>query len=223
MKRIFLAVMYCTINQPKNVISLGIKVRDLLFANVVLFATPPIVFADYKAQLDKALAAQAKVDKGQGSVADTSDRNTQVLLLFLMLNPTLLYYVNQLYKGNKDNILASGFFASDEPNPREAPPIPVIRKMLMTDLAKRAAKVYLEPFPKPGKGGRGVINFILQIAIGEDLEENYKTIVQTTNSHKLLIEGLDRGKEIHVRVCAWNARGMSLWSPVVHFIPAWLI
>jgi hypothetical protein len=219
MKRIFLAVMRCTIGKPKEVISLGIKVRDLLFANIVLFATPPIIFADYKAQLDKAIAAQAKVDKGKGSVADTSARNTQVLLLFLMLNPSLLYYVNGLYKGNKVNILASGFFASDEPNPRSAPSIPVIRKMLMTDLADHIAKIFLAPFPQI-EGSRGVVNYILQIAVGEDIPANYQTLLITTNSHKLLIPQLARGVEIHVRVAASNSRGTSAWSNVVHFMPS---
>ena len=159
------------------------------------------------------------MDKGQGSVADTTNRNTQVLLLFLMLNPSLLYYVNQLYKGNKENILASGFFASDEPNPRVAPTVPVIRRMTMTDLAEHIAKIYLAPFPKV-KGGRGVVNYILQMTIGPAEEANYQTILITTNSRKLLIEQLERGKEIHVRVAASNSRGTSAWSAVVDFMPS---
>jgi hypothetical protein len=218
MNRIFFAVMLCTINLPKKVNSLGIRIRDMLYANTALFTTPPIMLIAFKAQLDKAIAAQAKVDKG--SVQDTADRDTQVLLLFQMLNPVLINYVNTLYKGNRTNILASGFSASNEPNPKEVPSIPVIRKMLMTDLADHIAKIYLAPFPKPVNGSRGVVNYILQVAVGAATEENFKTVLQTTNSRKLLVENLTRGQEVHIRICAWNTRGMSAWSSILDFMPS---
>jgi hypothetical protein len=211
--------MHCTINQPKKIIGLGIRVRDLLFVNILLYATPPVTIILFKAQLDKALAAQALVEDG-GSTFDTATRDTEVLSLFLMLNPLLLTYVNGLYKGIKDKLLASGFDVSNEPNPKDAPSIPVIKKMLMTDLALHTAKVFLAPFPTLLTGSRGIVNYILQVAVGAPTEENFKTVLATTNSRKLFIPNLTRGTEIHIRLCASNARGTSAWSSVTDFMPA---
>jgi hypothetical protein len=219
MNRIVTAVMHCAISQPKKIISRGISVRDLLFVNVLLFATPPITLILFKAQLDKAIAAQAVVE-AKGSVANTATRDAEVLALFLMLNPLLLSYVNGLYKGDKVKLLASGFNVSSEPNPKPSPSVPVIRKVVMTDLALHIAKVYLAPFPALESGSRGVVNYILQIAEGPPIEENFHTVLATTNSRKLFIENLTRGTEIHIRICASNARGTSAWSAVFDFMPS---
>ena len=218
MKRIFFAVMRCTFGQPKKIITLGTRVRDLLFTNLPLFATPPVVLADFKAALDKLIAAQAAAVKG--GVQATADRNSAELALFLMLNPLLLNYVNTLYKGDKDKLLASGFYASNEPNPKDAPSVPVISKVVTTDLASHIAKVFLAPFPAPTSGSRGVVNYIVQIAVGAPTEENFKTVLIITNSRKLFIPNLTRGVEIHIRVAASNARGMSAWSSVFDFMPS---
>ena len=219
MIRILIAVMHCTIKQPKKIIATGIRVRDQLFANILLFATPPVTLLVFKGQLDKAVAAQAVVEDGKGSVTDTAIRDAETLALFLMLNPLLLYYVNGLYKGNKVNLLASGFEVSNEPNPKPAPSIPVVRKVVMTDLDLHTAKVYLAPFPVV-EGGRGLANYILQIAVGPPLEENFKTVLTTTNSRKLFMKNLTRGVEIHIRLCASNSRGTSAWSTIVDFMPS---
>src|SRR5205823_4300379 len=106
-----------------------------------------------------------------------------------------------------------------DPNPKPAPSVPVIRKVLMTDLAEHTAKVYLAPFPAV-EGGRGLANYILQIAIGAPTEANFKTVLTTTNSRKLFIPELTRGVEIHIRLCASNARGTSAWSSVFDFMPS---
>jgi hypothetical protein len=58
--------------------------------------------------------------------------------------------------------------------------------MLMTDLPDHIAKVFLAPFPQI-EGSRSVVNYILQIAVGEDIPANYQTLLITINSHKLLI------------------------------------
>jgi hypothetical protein len=219
MTRIVMAVMHCALNQPKKIISRGISVRDLLFVNVLLFATPPITLILFSAQLTKAIAAQAVVED-KGSVANTATRDAEVLALFLMLNPLLLSYVNGLYKGDKVKLLASGFAASSDPNPKPAPSVPVIRRVAMTDLALHIAKVFLTPFPKLETGSRGVVNYIMQVAVGAPTEENFHTVLATTNSRKLFIPALTRGVEIHIRVCASNARGTSAWSSVFDFMPS---
>jgi hypothetical protein len=220
MNRIVTAVMHCTIFQPKKVITVGIRVRDLLFVNVLLYATPPITLILFKAQLDKAIAAQAVVEDGTGSVAQTATRDSEVLALFLMLNPLLITYVIGLYKGDKVKLLASGFEVSSDPNPKPAPSVPVITKVLMTDLALHKAKVYLAKFPALLTGSRGVVNYIVQVAEGAPTEENFKTVLTTTSSRKLVIPDLTRGTEIHIRICASNARGTSAWSSVADFMPA---
>mgnify|MGYP003340623007 CR=1 FL=1 len=64
MKRIFLAVMRCTLGQPKKIIAVGIRVRDILYANVLLYATPPVTLLAFSAQLATLEAAQAAADEG---------------------------------------------------------------------------------------------------------------------------------------------------------------
>jgi hypothetical protein len=58
------------------------------------------------------------------------------------------------------------------------------------------------------------------VAVGAPTEENFKTVLATTNSRKLFIPNLTRGTEIHIRLCASNARGTSAWSSVTDFMPA---
>jgi hypothetical protein len=215
MKRIEKAVMHCSVKQPKDIIIVGVKVRDTLYPHVTEYALPPVDEADFIAAVAKAIVSQGKV-KG-GSTEDTAQRDDDVKDLFTLMNPTLINYVNGLYVGQKAKLLLSGFDVSNDPSPRNVPSIPVIKTVLMSGLAN-TAKVVLEPFDPQPDGTRGVVNITIQTSETE-VDTDFRTVLTTTNSKKLLIPGLARGKETHIRINATNARGTSAWSAVYHFIP----
>jgi hypothetical protein len=217
MKRVKTAVMHCHAQQHQKIIDVGIRVRDKLYANPALYGSPPIAAAIFKVQLNSAIAAQAAAIKG--GVKATSHRNAEVTTLFTMLNPVLILYVIRLYKGQADKLLASGFDTSNDPLPRSAPRIPVIKRVEMTDLADHIAKVFLGKIHNPLETKRGLNSYLLQVAVGNRDEESFQTILMTTNSRRLLIPNLQRGKETFIRVCAMNARGISAWSDVISFYP----
>ncbi|MBI3501389.1 MAG: fibronectin type III domain-containing protein [Bacteroidetes bacterium] len=212
--KIATAVMHCTQQQPKKIIERGIKVRDGLYASP-LYATPPVTKANYTPLVDAAVTAQGDV-KGGGKNATTA-RNTATTALFLTLEKLLLY-VNGLYKGDKDKLSKSGFDISSEPAPHGIPDAPVIKKIENGD-TPHSAKIFLAKTTSPLDTQKESVNFIVQMSDDDSADENFKTVLQTKNQHKLVIANLTRGKEEFFRVAKANAKGQSDWSNTVSFIP----
>jgi hypothetical protein len=130
----------------------------------------------------------------------------------------LVFYVNGLYRGDKVNLLASGFDVLDESLPQGIPSVPIINRVVPGG-EPHSAKFYLAKTPAiPGRK-KPSVTYILEMAADADMEENFKRKLSTTNQFLLLITGLTRGKEVFFRLAAKNSRGQSDWTETIPFIP----
>jgi hypothetical protein len=211
------AVLHCTVQQPEKVIERGIKVRDGVYKNTTLYTTPPIAKAVFVAQLNAAITAQGNV-KGGGKNA-TMKRDGIVSELYGMLDHKLLLYVNSLYRGNKDNLAASGFDVVFESTPHEVPAPPVI-KDIINAAPSHSAKILLAKTTSPLNTKTESFEYIVQMAEDDSSEENFKQVLLASSQFKLIITGLQRGKEVFFRIAKRNRRGQSGWSDSFPFMPS---
>jgi len=213
--KIVTAVMHCTADQPRKIVERGIKVRDGLFANIILYPAPPITPVNFNILLDTAITAEAEV-KGGGKTA-TTNRNTATNALFVMLE-ALILYVNGLYRGDKDKLSKSGFDTSNDPAPHGIPDAPVIKR-IQSGNTPHSAKIFLAKTTSSLNTLKESVTYTVQIAEDASKEENFKTVLQTKNQRLLLIPNLTRGKEEFIRIAKSNSKGQSDWSETVPFMP----
>ena len=214
--KVVTAVMHCTQQEPKEVIAVGIRVRDALYSpdGVALYANPPVDEATLTAQVAVAGTAQGNVKNGGKSA--TTTRDAEVATLFTLLGKLILY-VNGLYKGDKAKLEASGFDTSDDPTPHPIPDQPVIKSIKDGALA-HSAKITLAKITSTLNKKRDNVTYFVQMAT-TDVEANYVTVLETKDKDELLIPNLTRGVEQFFRVAKSNAAGKSPYSASVAFIP----
>ena len=213
--KIAIAVLHCSQGQWKLVINRSIKVRDTLYVNAQLYATPKVTQNDFEAQVEKTITAEgAAMD---GGVDETANYYEQAGLLFNML-VELVNYVNGLYRGKKVELLASGFDVVDETVPQGIPNTPVVKRLVAGKEA-HSVKFYLANSPAtPGKKKPGV-TYIVEMTTDASKEENFKPELITTNQFKLVITGLTRGVETFFRLAAKNSKGQSDWTEIFPIFP----
>jgi hypothetical protein len=214
-QRMAMAVLHCTKKQHEKVINLGNRLIDGLYVKILLFPDPLIPKADFKILLKAASESQTEADGG--GIKDTGQRDEDVLTLFEAIKE-LRDYVNRLYKGNKVNILASGFDANIEPTPHSLPDVPIIKEIRIGPLP-HSVKIILTKKRNSQILRQESLDYIVQMAIDPSMEENFDTVLITRNQYHLIIDKLTRGKEIFIRIAAKNSRGQSDWSNVASFVP----
>ena len=214
MKRIFTAVMHCTTKQIDKLIVLGNKVISGLSANAATFPLPNPAVALLTTEVSslETLAGLAK-----GNTQKKQARDQQAAKVFGMLK-TETNYVNGIAKGDRAVILLSGFDASNEPTPQHIPDAPVIKR-IENGSSPHSAKILLAKTSSPLNTEKIRLTFIVQMTEDDSMEENWKIVLQTQNSKKLIFINLARGKEIFFRIAAMNAHGQSDWSETANFIP----
>ena len=210
-----MAVLHCTKRQPLKVTNLGIRLRDGLYAKPLVFPSPPKSLAAFNVLLDAAIKSSS-LAKG-GGVKDTANQRAAVLALFEVISE-LRDFVNRLHKGNKVNILASGFDTNKEASLHGLPEIPVI-KYIALGPGPHCLKIHLVKRNSETDAAWEKLTYMVQVAFDPDLDENFKTVLVEDNQYKLILTNLTRGKEIFIRIAAKNARGWSDWSSVHPFIP----
>jgi hypothetical protein len=213
-QRMALAVLHCTKKQPEKVINLGNRLLDGLYVKILLFPDPPIAKADFKILLKAASESQTEADGG--GIKDTGQRDQDVLALFEVIKE-LRDYVNRLYKGNKVNILDSGFDANTEPSPHSLPDVPIIKEIRIGPLP-HSVKIILSKKRNSQILRHESLDYIVQMAIDPGMDENFDTVLITRNQYHLIIDKLTRGKEIFIRIATKNSRGQSDWSNVTSFV-----
>jgi hypothetical protein len=212
------AIMGCTVQQPAKVISRGRQVLVELYSRPDLYANPTVLQAVLEAQLEKAVSAQAAT-RG-GGVIETSKRDSEVEKLFELLKKKLLTWVNGLYEGEREKLMASGFGVSKDPTPKDIPGQPHIKYITDANTGNTfGAKIVLVKKTNPIDEKKEVYTYVVQISKERDNESSYVTVLMTQNQYKLIIPNLERGVEVFFRVARRNARGQSYWSESDRFIP----
>jgi hypothetical protein len=213
--RIARAVLHCWLGQWKLIILRAGKVKENLYVNTGLYPAPKIPEHDFTEQLR--LASEAETAASGGGVDETAAFYKETTLLFNMMR-VLIFYVNGLYRGNKVNLLASGFDVLDESVPLCIPSVPLIHRVVPGQ-EPHSAKFYLTKTPGiPGKK-KPSVTYIVEMTSDPSKEENFKRKFETTNQFLLLITGLTRGQEVFFRLAARNSRGQSDWTEIIPFIP----
>jgi hypothetical protein len=204
--KVALAVMHCLKTQPQKVIDLAIKLLAYLYVNILEYATPPISKVNFEKQKNAASDAQGKVK--DGSVTDTSKRDDEVETLHDMMKLQILPYVNGLYRGDRSNLLLSGYDVADESMPHPVPDAPIIKSIVRGKLP-HSAKINLEKTKNPlGKKREKLTYFVLR-ADADGPDENFKLVLTTTSMFKLVVTHLTPDKLNVFKVYVSNATGSS--------------
>jgi hypothetical protein len=213
--KIIIAVLACAMTQTDKVFKLCKAIILGLYAYPLLFPNPLHTQAEFKDQYTKVKDLWDQVLSGREDLR--SDYEAQMLILWNMIGD-LLFYTNMLFRGQPDNITKSGFAKSAEPVTNAIPGQLVI-KSVQNGKEEHSAKIYLVKGCGYGPNVNGRLKYILQMAEGSPVEENFKSVLETTNRFDIVKKNLTRGKEVHFRIAAWNSAGRGLWSDVVPFIP----
>jgi hypothetical protein len=175
--------------------------------NVAVFPSPdPTVAAltTENTKLDAAIKAK------DGSHQKNKACDAQSLVVFNLLKMELAY-VNKIAKGDKANILLSGFDSSNEPSPHEIPDMVVIKR-IEDGKAPHSAKIFIEPL-------NGAEHYKVESTITPDNATSWKTVLDPASLHHLVITGLVRGQETWFRVTGGNSHGWGTPSESVPFLP----
>jgi len=197
------AVMHCTPKQVNKLINLGSKVVAGLTANVATYATPNPTVASINTEMTKLVTLQGNVKNG-GKDA-TAKRDLQALKMFTLLSNELLY-VNVVAQGDRDKILLSGFDINQQPSPNEVPDKLSIKSVELGPF-DHSIKINLAKFTSPVQITRTAFTFIVEMCTDTSKEENWKDVLHSSNSKKLIITDLVRKTEYFFRVSAENSKG----------------
>jgi hypothetical protein len=75
-----------------------------------------------------------------------------------------------------------------------------------------SAKIFITPL-------RERVMYVVEIRKAGESEEQWKIAKQCTSSRGLILEKLERGVEILIRVSAINTKGQGRWSSPAAFMP----
>ena len=208
MKKKFIAVLH--INSAKevdNVHNLCTKVISSMAANATTFPNPNPTLAILTTE--NATLKTLIADALSGNHQKVQARNEQSQKVLNMLR-NQANYVSMIANGDRAVILLSGFESGDEPSPH---PIPdkVVIKRVEDGLEPHSAKIHIEPAGTDA-------SYIVQSQKSTEPKGSWKTVLQTSNSKNIILENLERGVDIFIRISAINARGQGDWSETYTFM-----
>ncbi len=210
--KITVATMGCAKNEPLKIIKRGFSVRDGIYEYETEFATPVVTRVIFEAKLEKANSDQINVKTVGVVVRDASSFDLFGILDLLCL------YTNGLYKGKPEKLKLSGFGLSSDPSPHGIAAIPVIDRIVKGGFTL-SMKIHLVKKTGGEVAKREKVNYIVQVAVAGTDPLVWKTVLETSNSRKLLILDCVEGKKLMVRIAKSNAAGQSDWSSPVSYIP----
>jgi len=186
----------------------AVKVFTSMSANADVFPNPNPTLPELETESNTLNSLIS--DALTGNYQKTQARNDQSLKVLNMLHAEASY-VSLLANNDRNMILLSGFESSSDPSPHAIPDRVIINKI--TDGAtNHSAKIMIAPIGDTAM-------FTVQIYKATDPQKTFTTILQTSNSKNLILENLEKGVEIFLRISARNARGESQWSETASFLP----
>jgi len=205
----FVAVMGCTPKQPVKVHTLASRVIDGYSDNPTVFTTPVPELINLTKEKD---LLGLHIAEAKGNHQKKIERDEKCVEVYNLLINEGIPYVNSIANGDQSLINLSGFRASKEPTPRGIPAKVVIKKV--TDgKTPQSAKIYLENM------GTGLTYKVQTSSVVQGAAPSFVPVMDSTSSKKLVLENLEKGKEILIRIAASNTKGTGDWSEPYSFIP----
>lgn len=205
----FVAVMGCTPQQPAKVHTLASRVIDGYKDNPTIFAAPLPDLVSFTKEND---LLGLHIAEAKGNHQKKIERDEKCVEVYNLLINEGIPYVNSIANGDQAIINLSGFRANKEPTPKGIPAKVVIKKV--TDgKTPESAKITLANM---GSG----LSYKVQISVVvPGTAPSFAPAMESTSSRRLVLDSLEKGKEILIRVAASNTKGTGDWSEPYSFIP----
>jgi hypothetical protein len=205
----FVAVMGCTPQQPVKVHTLVSRVIDGYKDNPTIFATPD---PDIPSLTNERDLLGLHIAEAKGNHLKKIERDEKCVEVYNLLINQAIPYVNSIANGDESLIYLSGFRANKAPTPRGIPAKVVIKKV--TDgKTPQSAKIIIANM------GSGLMYKVQISIVVPGTAPSYAPAMESTSSRKLVLDSLEKGKEILIRIAASNTKGMGDWSEPYSFIP----
>lgn len=205
----FVAVMGCTPQQPVKVHTLVSRVIDGYTDNPTVFATPV-------PELDILIRERdflgLHIAEAKGNHQKKIERDEKSVEVYNLLINEAIPYVNSIANGDESLIYLSGFRANKAPTPKGIPAKVVIKKVI-DGKTPQSAKITLENM------GSGLTYKVQVSVVVPGAAPSFAPAMESTSSRRLVLESLEKGKEILIRVAASNTKGTGDWSEPYSFIP----
>ncbi len=206
------AVLHVAIGDFTEINKLAQKViSNGIYANVTLFATPPITLLVFQAELTAAVNALNATTTG----GDKTLRNTTSAQLLFSLH-RLGYYANGLYLNDSVKLLASGLDLNrlNEVHPR---PNKLVISRIVAGADMGTIKIYLTALT--GEEANLKETRTYQVYLWADMETQVFSIVHTgTDSRELIVKNVPQMAIRFYSVTATNAAGESPQSGRTRFV-----
>jgi hypothetical protein len=211
--KIVTAILSLSVNDFDGIYKQGNRFLDQLYSETTLYPTPPVIQADFKAQVD-AVGVAITDAAGRGKT-EMDNRKDSCKALHKVMGKKLIPYINLCWAGNLINLDKSGAKTSAEPTPVPAPDQPNISTIVRG--------------PDPGsvkiKLVRGVNSSLKKRSKTEyrifmfEKEEDTKgtEIGSSSNSYKLIGYDVPENAARYFGVISKNTGGFSPLSSKVKF------
>ena len=205
----YVAVMYVTIKQVKQIRDLADLVVDGLDNNTGIYVTP----SPTSSLLDSENGKLKKL-----IIAYDADKSTQKRLamekqakVVHKILKDLTGYVSSV-TGDREQILLSGFQADKAPENHTIPKDRLVIKRVEDGKEVNSAKIFIEKIPAG--------NFIDRYKVETSSDgAAWALVVETGSSRKLVVKDLKKLVEVFIRVTGGNTYGFSKPSEAVTFAP----
>jgi hypothetical protein len=209
MKRVTRAVMNCNKKSATAVFTRGGQVKSGLTTNAALFTGTAGPVAILGADLT---LLGTYIGTAKGNSVIKSLRDVLAAKVYAEMQ-ALLPPVNTVAAGNEATIGLSGFAASADSTP-QAVPNQVIIKRIVPGKEDLSAKIFIESLKQPD------LTFVVRtttVAGAGINDPSWVTVLEISNSKKLILTGLVKNQEIFIDVKAKNKRGVGMYSDAMSF------
>ena len=221
--------LHCTDKEPTEVNNLATNVIAELTLNAASFVTSTMPLTAITALIATLTTANNKltgyIAGAPGNHTVTTQRNTQTVIVYNMLNTSFRTLVDNVANGNKAIVELSGFDATADAVAHGVPATPVITKISDTKQAAGAAKILLEKHKKKALIGttpsvtKARLKYSAQTTTAPDSATSVWTNnVESVSSKDLILTGLTKAVEVSVRVRAEDGKFKSPWSKSITYI-----
>lgn len=214
--------LHCTVKQPVAVNALATRVSTGLTTHAATFPNAAAIVAGL---VTANTTLGGYIAQAKGNHAVKTQRDSQCVAVFDMLNTQLRPLVDGVAKGDPSIVALSGFDSSAAPTAHTAPNAPTVSRIADGStpgtakiLLARSRKAGLLP-AKAATSKRDLLYTVQTTAYPVTDTSVWKNALEGVSSRDLVLTGLVKGNEIAVRARAEDGSLKSGWSDPFFFLP----